>query len=165
MDVMNSPDKCMEKLIEALKADHPGLTFIVGAHLCWSPGKQEIYYEPSGQVETIYGVLHEISHARLGHSTYHTDIDLLNKEVLAWEEALGLAKKYGIELDETHVQDCLDTYRDWLHKRSTCPACGVKGLQSTALQYDCPNCGQMWQVTDARFYRPYRLSSKQKGPA
>jgi len=155
----------MEKLIEALKADHPKLTFIVGTHLCWSPGKQEIHYEPSGKTESVYGVLHEMGHARLGHSTYSTDVDLLNKEVLAWEEALQLAVKYGIQLSEAHIQDCLDTYRDWLHKRSTCPKCGINGLQSAPQQYDCPNCGQKWQVTDARFYRPYRLSSNQKRPA
>lgn len=148
----------MENLVRKLKQDYPALTFVQGKLLCWSPGKKEIYYDPSGDVAGIYGVLHEIGHARLNHASYESDIDLLKKESAAWDEALRIAGEYSITLDKEHIQDCLDTYRDWLHKRSTCPECHSCGLQQDSHQYICLNCAHSWRVTASRFYRPYRLS-------
>lgn len=153
----------MEKLIEALKADYPGLTFVVGQHFCWSPGRQEVYYELSGKPESMFGVLHEIGHARLGHKGYKTDVDLLKKEARAWQEASQLARHYGIALNENHVQDCLDTYRDWLHKRSICPTCGAAGIQGSPNHYNCLNCTDTWEVSTSRFCRPYRSQHKSQG--
>lgn len=153
----------MEELIKLLRSNYPGLAFVVGPHLCWSPDKQEIYYDPSAGIEGIFGVLHEVGHARLGHTEYTSDLDLLKKEVLAWEEARQVAKSFRQELSESHIQDCLDTYRDWVHRRSLCPRCSINGVQTAAKRYECLNCEHTWQVTDARFFRPYR-SSKQKKP-
>lgn len=150
----------MEKLIKALQSDYPRLTFVVGPNLCWSPGKQEIYYNPSGRIESMFGVLHEIGHARLGHHTYLTDVDLLQKEVLAWQEALRLAASYGVKLQEAHVQDCLDTYRDWIYRRSVCPGCSAAGVQDKDTRYVCLNCGNTWTVSKSRFCRPYRSHDK-----
>jgi hypothetical protein len=58
-------------------------------------------------------------------------------------------------IDEEHIQNCLDTYRDWLHKRSTCPRCDSHGLQ-TSEQYKCYNCRAVWRVGNERFCRAYR---------
>lgn len=147
----------MEKIISQLSKDNPGLTFVKGQLLCWSPENKQIFYDPTGGHEEVFGVLHELGHARLQHKSYSSDIDLLKKESLAWEEALKQAKKYGIALDWDHVQDCLDSYRNWLHKRSTCPTCGARGIQPSEHQYSCLNCRTTWKVTSARFCRPYRL--------
>ena len=149
----------MEKLLRKLRADYPNLTFVEGSLLCWSPEKQEIYYDPSGGLSSLYGVLHEIGHARLGHASYDSDIDLLKKEAEAWQEALRLAPLYGLELNSSHVQDCIDTYREWLYRRSTCPLCGAKGVQS-GRTYTCINCTNQWIVSSARFLRPYRRKQK-----
>jgi len=149
----------MKELIKRLKTDYPDLTFVEGALLCWSPEKRAIYYQLSDDKYGIYGVLHEIGHATLGHWCYTTDVDLVKKESQAWEKACLLAKKYGLSIDSEHVQDCLDTYREWLHKRSTCPLCGSKGIQS-ANKYHCINCFNKWTVSSARFLRPYRLKHK-----
>lgn len=150
----------MEKLIKLLRSDYPELTFLIGTQLCWSPERQEIYYNPGGGKDSAFGVLHEIGHARLGHRIYKTDVDLLKKEVSAWEEALTLAKKYGIELKQEYIQNCLDTYREWIYRRSICPDCRSTGLQDLETRYRCLNCAAVWRVSASRFCRPYRSHNK-----
>jgi hypothetical protein len=147
----------MDQLVNKLRQDYPSLSFAAGDLPCWSPGDSHVYYTPD-TTHGIAGLLHELAHALKGHSEYTNDIDLLKKEVEAWDEANHLAKTYDITLDQDHIQDCLDTYRDWLHKRSTCPSCHVNGLQTSIRRYSCLNCGQAWDVSESRFCRPYRRS-------
>jgi hypothetical protein len=151
----------MEKLIRKLRRDYPGLVFSVGEAHCWSPEYGQIFYADDGQQSGIAGLLHELGHARLHHERYDTDLDLLKKEVAAWHEARQLAGAYGLVLGEEHIEDCLDTYRDWLHKRSTCPGCEAIGIQEAKRRYTCLNCGQRWEVSTARFCRPYRQAARQ----
>jgi len=141
----------MERLVKRLRQDYPDFIFTAGTTHCWSPKGQEIFYTPDNPA----GLLHELAHARLKHRTYRSDMELLRKELAAWEEAQALGQQYDIALDRDYVEDCLDTYRDWLHKRSTCPTCGSTGLQQGDA-YVCPNCCVSWQVTTARLRRPYR---------
>lgn len=155
----------MEKLLPRLKADYPHLTFVQGSLLCWSPEKKAIYYDTAAGDGAISGVLHELGHARLRHTTYQSDIDLLKKEAAAWEEARQIATQYGVTLEQAHIQDCLDTYRDWLYKRSTCPKCSHNSVQTALRAYQCLNCTHAWRVTAARFFRPYRLSKNKQKPA
>lgn len=147
----------MEKLILRIKQDHPGLLLGPGQSHCWSPEKGQILYGSDNQHD-IEGLLHELGHARLDHKGYASDLELLRKEVEAWQEALCLAQLYGVDFDEDHMQDCLDTYRDWVYKRTICPVCVSTGLQETERRYNCLNCGHTWHVTSSRFKRPYRLS-------
>lgn len=153
----------MEELINRLKADYPDFSFVEGSLLCWSPAQKQIFYNPNGGAHGIWGVLHEIGHARLGHSSYTSDIELVRKEILAWQEARLLAGHYDFSLDNDHIQDCLDTYRDWLHKRSVCPECAAKGLQTARERYKCINCNNEWRVSSSRFCRPYRLQQQKPG--
>lgn len=148
----------MEPLIKVLRKEHPELKFTEGDMLCWSPKTKEIHYCNSSDSGSILGVLHEIGHATLNHSTYKTDLELLQKEVLAWEQALKLAEKYQVPLQNapSHVEDCLDTYREWLYRRSLCPTCGMNGVQKTTTRYICTNCTFVWRVSPSRFCRPYR---------
>lgn len=147
----------------------PDISFVQGDSFYWSPAEQKITYQ-SGDMnkEWSWALMHEAGHASLGHNTYGTDIELLLLECAAWEEAKRLAKEFEIIIDEEHVQDCLDTYRDWLHRRSTCPKCGVVSLQEGPKSYRCINCAATWQVSASRFCRPYRLTkvtSNKKSPA
>jgi len=148
----------MHNLLPKLTADFPGITFRTGATFRWSSKDKRIVYradfskEPAG----LWSLLHEVGHAKLDHSTYQSDFELLQMEVAAWEAARELAQTYGHQIDPDHIQDCLDTYRDWLHRRSTCPTCGVRSLQETARQYACFNCDTRWNVSASRFCRPYR---------
>lgn len=152
----------MEKLLRTLSETFPHINFVAGEAFVWSPATATISYR-TGQEERHHqwALLHETAHALLNHHSYDQDIDLLLLEVAAWQKAKELAKKVHIEVDEDHVQDCLDTYRDWLHQRSTCPRCSTVSLQSSTKEYRCYNCAAVWQVSSSRFCRPYRRSGIQ----
>lgn len=152
-----------EQIIDKLVILYPNVKFQTGESFYWSPEKKLIKYnkklikEPNG----IWALLHEVAHAKLKHISYSSDLGLLKLEVQAWDEAKNIAKTFDIEIDEDHIQDCLDTYRDWLHRRSTCPTCGVVSLQINPTTYKCHNCSTTWSVSASRFCRPYRLTVKE----
>jgi len=146
----------MEKLVLRLQADYPHLTFVAGQPFCWSPEDNHIFYSVDSGAA---GLLHEVGHALLKHGHYASDLELLTKELEAWQRAFELGAHYNIPVDREHAEDCLDTYRDWVHKRSLCPVCESSGLQTSPQRYQCLNCRHSWHVTAARFCRPYRRSS------
>jgi len=148
----------MEPLLATLIATYPQLSFVPGRTFCWSPKKREIQYNPKvSDSAAVYALLHEVSHALLNHKNYTADFELLHMEVAAWEEAKRIAPVYNISIDEDHIQDCLDSYRDWLYQRSVCPTCSTKSLQQDGKSlYRCHNCHATWQVANSRFCRPYR---------
>lgn len=148
----------MDKLLAELRAHFPDLTFTPGKQFVWSPETQEVFYKQTakGQKQS-WSLLHETGHALLGHTQYRADIELLKMELAAWEKARQLAKEYDIKISEDHIQNCLDTYRDWLHARSLCPTCTTKSLQQSDYRhYRCHNCHTTWKVTPSRSSRPYR---------
>lgn len=148
----------MLALLEKLKADFPDIRFAEGETFYWSPKDSTVTYAEVSTLPEVaaWSLLHEVSHGILGHAEYKTDFELVQLEVGAWKHAGKLAKRYGIKIDPEHVQDCLDTYRDWLHRRSTCPECGTVSLQSDPRTYRCFNCRATWHVSNSRFCRPYR---------
>jgi NADH pyrophosphatase NudC (nudix superfamily) len=158
----------MENLLQALRADFPNLRFTKSTSFCWSPATQEVCYNSRDNNRTTsWSLLHETGHALLNHAEYTLDFELLELERAAWEKALGLAKRYDISIDKDHIEDCLDTYRDWLHRRSICPSCSTQALQmDKGATYRCHNCQNTWRVTPSRFCRPYRQNAaKTKSPA
>lgn len=157
----------MEELISSLRARFPALRFTPGKRFVWSPETQEVFYKQTATGERpIWSLLHETGHALLEHTSYHADIELVKLEVAAWEKAKDLSTQFGIIIDEDHIQDCLDTYRDWLYRRSICPTCTTKCLQqSDYAHYRCQNCHTVWKVTPSRFARPYRAVKNTKKPS
>jgi hypothetical protein len=130
-------------------ADFPKYTFIKGDDFHWSASQAAIFYPHLSSPEDIWSLLHEIGHGELGHQTYGLDIELVGLEVDAWDYAIKqLAPNYGLIVDEDYLQDHLDTYRQWLHARSTCPECGQNGLQ-TKNTYSCINCRCLWRANEA----------------
>lgn len=157
----------MEQLVDKLQKLLPDVTFQANNSFHWSPAKQTISFIPEDGDTNNWALLHEAAHALLEHDNYNSDYELLHLEVAAWDEAKELGRRYKITIDENHIQDCLDTYRDWLHQRSTCPSCGSVSFQSSASEYRCHNCYTVWQVTNSRFCRPYRrrkLDQNKKPP-
>jgi len=155
----------MKQLLKQLQTDYPSLKFVAHDTFSWSPSQQIVYYVADlSEVRGAWSLLHEVGHALLGHTDFTNDFDLLQMEVAAWTKAVELGKHYGVNIDDDHVQDCLDTYRDWLHQRSTCPTCGAVSLQQDSRTYRCHNCSEAWQVAQNRHCRPYRMKSKQKQP-
>lgn len=161
MAATSTPKTRPNDLVERLSRDYPQFSFKPGGREHWSPHKRTIIYvENQPAKESNYGLLHELAHAILEHKYYSTDLELLKMESAAWQLAAELGSKYGIEIDDDHIQNCLDTYRDWLHKRSQCPGCRMHALQHGPNSYKCFNCGRRWQVTSGRFVRPYRKVSQ-----
>src|SRR5258706_16368826 len=156
----------MEQLLSTLHVRFPQLAFRQGTVFSWSPEANEVIYTTNNlQLTSVWSLLHETGHALLAHTSYASDFQLLRLEVAAWEHAKQLGSELGIVIDENHVQDCLDSYRDWIYARSICPRCGNKSLQQGDLRhYKCFNCRTVWKVTPSRFCRAYR-ATKNPGAA
>ncbi len=142
----------------------PKVKFVDSGSFYWSPKTKTIHYNeaalntPSGQ----WALLHEAAHASLKHLSYTTDMGLLELEVEAWQKAAELGRKFDIAIEPDHIQECLDTYRDWLYARSTCPTCELNSLQIEETVYLCLNCSTRWIVSHSRFCRPYRMTKGMK---
>lgn len=136
----------------------PGIKFEPGDKCAWNPRTKTVYYHDGP--DEIWGLLHEVGHALLGHDQYRRDIELLGFERDAWQRAASLAEELGLQLPADIIEEYLDTYRDWLHARSTCVDCGQTGIQTAARHYSCPHCQAKWSVNDARTcaLRRYRLA-------
>lgn len=148
----------IQHLIKALQSNCPQLRFMPDTSFYWSPKDATIHYPANHDSKYAQQqLLHEVAHALLGHTTYESDINLLHIEIAAWEKAIELAAEYHLQIDREHIESCLDTYRDWLHNRATCPECNAAGLQHPAGTYTCVNCSCVWSVTDQRLCRTYRL--------
>ena len=152
----------MKPLIAKLKLAYPGISFTAGKQFCWSPESKEVFYNTTGRGDkAVWSLLHETGHALLNHTTYQADFQLIRLEVAAWEKARELAEQFTLVIDEDHIQDCLDTYRDWLYKRSICPNCATKSVQQNDYaHYRCFNCQTTWRVTASRFCRAYRSTKR-----
>ncbi len=149
--------KTSASFIKQVARDYPQFKFVPGSQEHWSPSSNTITYNQAEPLDELrYGLLHELAHALLDHKTYQSDFELLKLESQAWELAAKIGRKYRIKLDPDHIQDCLDTYRDWLHRRSKCPTCGMHVLQKDPTSYKCFNCGTTWTVSHRRFARAYR---------
>jgi len=165
-------------LLEKLQAtDAKSLTFTAGKSYYWSPKDKTVFYQETDKSPVgLWTLLHETCHGLLDHTSYQSDFELVMLEVDAWEKALELAVQLNNEsgimnkeaeknssgliyIDQDHVQDCLDSYRDWQYKRSLCPRCELGGIQIDPRTYSCMFCNDTWKVSAARFCRPYRMKS------
>lgn len=117
----------------------------------WSSSEKIIYYKQITSSDDILLLLHEIAHAELEHKNFNLDVDLIKIEAEAWQKASSLALVYDLAINDELVQDSLDTYRIWLHKRSLCPDCNQNGIQTNQNVYSCINCRRKWRVNNSLF--------------
>jgi hypothetical protein len=153
-----------QTLLSEVKRAYPGLIFVQGTDFAWSASINTITYAPKAPQGALL-LLHELAHTELHHDDYTMDIDLLRQEAQAWQYARTiLAERFKVAVGEDFVQDCLDTYRDWLHKRSLCPGCSQVGLQTKKNNYSCINCSYSWRTNDARqcSLRRFRLQAQDR---
>jgi len=127
----------------------------------WSPKNNTIYYNLTeiAKESGIHQLLHELGHAICNHTGYGSGIELLKIEAEAWAKAEELAPEYGITIDQDKIEQCLDSYRDWLHARSTCPHCQSVSIETNNNQYHCFSCMQKWNVPADQRSRNYRLKT------
>jgi hypothetical protein len=145
-------------LVINLTRDYPQLLFKPGNDFYWSPNEKTVYYVDGSN--DVAAFLHELAHGLLEHSDYPRDITLIELERDAWTQAIDvLAPKYDMVIDSATAETALDSYRDWLHARSTCPNCHATGIQTKTDTYRCVACRVSWRVNEARIcaLRRYRL--------
>lgn len=145
--------------VSEVTAWFPEISFKEGPRLSWNPHTRTVTYSTQhGSIEDIYGLLHEIAHAELGHTIFHNDIELLKMERDAWHYAKKTAKqKLGVVIDDDFAEDCLDSYRDWLYKRASCPRCRLVGIQVDKNTYSCVHCLIDWRVPASRLCAVKRM--------
>lgn len=138
--------------------DFPDIQFQPADTFCWAAQKTTVLYVPEllKKPRGLQQLLHEIGHAISGHTSFTSGVELLRMETEAWEAARSLAKKYKIIIKKSHIEYCLDSYRDWLHVRSTCPNCQAIASETEPCQYRCFNCLHNWRVSPDQRTRCYR---------
>jgi hypothetical protein len=157
MDAMNSPSKLFS-LLQQIRTDYPVITFTLSDRFRWDPNVNTIFYTKLQKKEDAFSLLHELGHMESGHNDYKKDFELLLMETAAWNKAQKLGQHYDFPIDQDYIDDCLDSYRDWLHKRSRCPKCSQTGIEQKPKEYRCINCQNTWEVSASRFCRVYRKS-------
>ncbi len=148
MDATAMPSTVMDNLAAFIEA-FPEFTFVEHDEFRWMPSQKTIEYSLDDP-HASERLLHEIAHAKLGHTSYGRDVELITLERDAWHYAKTvLAPMFTMTISADSIEDDLDTYRDWLHARSTCPACQATGLQTGAATYTCVACHTKWDVNTA----------------
>ncbi len=133
-----------------LIAQYPAMKFLPAGYFAYDAAEEVVNYDPvrlqsqSGQL----ALLHEISHATLGHFHYRFDFELFVMEARAWHLTRELAKQHGVDVDEAYIEDCIDSYDEWLTKRATCPGCGTFNIQSVPNEFECYACQTSWKVSE-----------------
>ncbi len=128
----------MNKFFIQLRNDYPEFNFKLGKRFVFRAPRTIFLCEQGENLELL--ALHEVSHAILGHRDFRTDVQRLRMEAEAWGKARQLACFYQIPVDEELIQEELDTYRDWLFKKSRCKKCGLTRFQTSDGIYHCPKC-------------------------
>lgn len=138
-------------LAPRLTTDFPDIHFETSDDFYWSPTTKTVFIGTVHNQTDQLTLLHEVAHAVLGHKHYARDIELLKIEREAWDYVrVNLAPRYETAYDEDHAETMIDSYRDWLHNRSTCPQCCASGIQTGDHTYRCLGCSHDWRVNDAK---------------
>lgn len=124
-------------LIDCLEQDYPELRFREGKKFLFRPPKTIVL---GSEKPFDLLLLHEVGHYLCGHVSFNTEPERLRCECEAWEKARELCDRYNVEYDEEIVQQELDSYRNWLDKKSRCPSCGLTRFQTPDGAFHCPRC-------------------------
>ena len=125
-------------LFDKVRQDHPGLRFRRGVKFLFRPPRTIVLGPEEPGDDLIF--MHELGHALSGHRDFRTNIERMRCECEAWEKARELCGKYGVTFDEDFAETELESYRNWLDKKSRCPICGLTRFQTPDGAFHCPKC-------------------------
>jgi hypothetical protein len=131
-------------------ASYPEQKFLPAGYFAYDASDDVINYDPV-MLKTIDGklaLLHEICHAVLGHFHYRFDFELFAMEMDAWNLTRKLASKHQLSINEAYINECMESYQEWLTKRGTCPKCDEFNMQSVPNQFKCYRCHTRWKVSE-----------------
>ncbi len=160
-----SKDKpAFDELLSRIKHDYPRIKFCSGRQFYWSPNEKTIYFSTEIRPnEAGHLILHELAHMELKHTNYDYDVELIQMELAAWEYSkANFYPQYLPEFNQTLQDGYLESYRDWLYRRSLCPKCNLTGQQLANHSYSCPTCHQKWQPNIAKQNRLQRRQIKNR---
>ncbi|MEI7690002.1 MAG: hypothetical protein WCI79_03500 [Candidatus Saccharibacteria bacterium] len=148
-------------ILQSLKNKYPQFKFEPSDDFSWSASVSTIYYDEKSPDIDVF-LLHELSHALLGHDHHDQDIQLVTMERQAWDHTVALAPAFGVAIPDNIVQSTLDSYRDWMHSRSACPKCDTTGVQTDKNTYKCLACNESWRVNIAKTCALRRYTTKKR---
>jgi hypothetical protein len=131
-------------------AAYPEQKFLPAGYFAYDASEDIVNYDPAG-IKTNSGklaLLHEVSHALLGHFHYRFDFELFAMEMDAWNMTRELAHKHNLNINEEYINACMDSYDEWLTKRGTCPKCNEFNVQSKPNEFKCYRCLTRWRVSE-----------------
>lgn len=127
---------------------YPRMRFAPTGYFAFDAATEVIHYDPK-RINSKIGrlsLLHEISHALLGHFHYDYDLELLSMELAAWQRTQELAQKHSISYDNQYADSCIESYDAWVQQRATCPECEQFSSQIADDEYRCFACTTRWKV-------------------
>lgn len=136
----------MDSFLKKIESLYPEFVFKPGKKFLFRPKNTIFYVKNSTHFELL--LLHELGHALLGHYNFGTGLSRLKMESAAWDKARSLAHQFDITIDEDFIESELDTYRNWLHSRLTCPHCGLVRLETKDQKLICPRCDVLLKKSD-----------------
>ncbi|MBQ3430949.1 hypothetical protein IJG20_02535 [Candidatus Saccharibacteria bacterium] len=129
--------------LETIKSAYPNFSFKPGKKFLFRPKKTIFYFESDENFRPH--LLHELSHALLGHFSFNTSLERLEIERDAWEKTRELCEQFSIPFPETLAEADLNTYRDWVHQKTLCKTCGLTCLEINLKTLYCPFCQKTYK--------------------
>ena len=129
-----------------VSSDYPQFNFRPSTRFRFRP-PATIYYDSSVASHFNLLLLHELSHALLGHFSFASLAERLQCERDAWQKTAQLCQEYRLPYDSAYAEANLDTYRDWLHQKTRCKTCGSTCLELDQHQLFCPFCQKTIKIS------------------
>ena len=129
--------------LETIKEAYPEFSFRPGSKFLFRPPKSIRYIESDDNFRLL--LLHELSHALLGHFSFDRSLERLQIERDAWSKTRELCLFHSVPFDEEFAEAELNTYRDWVHQKTLCKRCGLSCLEVSSESLYCPFCQKYYK--------------------
>ncbi len=143
---LEKPSLLSEKnlaFLETIKKTYPEFTFRPGRKFLFHPPKSIRYLESDENFRFL--LLHELSHALLGHFSFNRSLERLQIERDAWAKTRELCSLHSVTFNEELAETELNTYRDWVHQKTLCKHCGLSCLEVSSESLYCPFCQRKYK--------------------